>query len=148
MDPSTWPTELGVLVTLTVIVVSYLVLMHIFAVLAGEEPGQGDISREAEMKAEQMLEELLSPAELRMVREHGYLEIASRLFERRFYRVPYRHGLVGVYENGVLIHRLCVGAVEPVPAGDLLLIHKLMIEASEEEYLRRANRIRPTLFSS
>jgi len=35
--------------------------------------------------------------------------------------------------------RLCVGPVDPLPDADVVLIHKLMIEANEDEYLKAAN---------
>jgi hypothetical protein len=53
---------------------------------------------------------------------------------------------VKVYEGGVPIMALCVQPVDPVPDGDVVLMHKLMIEGNEEEYLRIANRFEPTLY--
>ena len=53
---------------------------------------------------------------------------------------------VKVYEGGVPIMALCVQSVEPIPDGDAVLMHKLMIEGNEQEYLRIANRFEPTLY--
>jgi hypothetical protein len=39
--------------------------------------------------------------------------------------------------------RLCVQSVEPIPDGDAILMHKLMIEGDEAAYLRIANRFGP-----
>jgi hypothetical protein len=41
---------------------------------------------------------------------------------------------------------LCVQPIDPVPDGDVVMMHKLMIEGNEEEYLRIANRFEPTLY--
>jgi hypothetical protein len=42
---------------------------------------------------------------------------------------------------------LCLQPVEPLPEGDVVLMHKLMIEANEQEYLRTANHFVPdTIF--
>jgi hypothetical protein len=60
--------------------------------------------------------------------------------------VPRHQGQVKVYEGGVPIMALCVQSVEPIPDGDAVLMHKLMIEGNEEEYLRIANRFEPTLY--
>ena len=38
------------------------------------------------------------------------------------------------------------GYVGLIPDGDAVLMHKLMIEGNEEEYLRIANRFEPTLY--
>jgi hypothetical protein len=50
---------------------------------------------------------------------------------------------VGVYENDSLTNRLCVRSVDPIPSADVVLVHKLMIEGDEDQYLRLANSIRP-----
>jgi hypothetical protein len=60
--------------------------------------------------------------------------------------VPRHQGQVKVFESGVPIMALCVQSVEPIPDGDAVLMHKLMIEGNEEEYLRVANRFEPTLY--
>lgn len=137
------PQEAGLALTFLAVIAAYMMLMRILAVLS-----EGRIStehgwREAEEKAEQLLADILSPEELQQLRQRGFLEIASHAHPGRVYRIPRHPGLVSVYEQGALVSRLCVGAVEPLPTGDAVLLHKLMIEGAEEEYLRRANPIRP-----
>src|SRR5258708_3052580 len=36
---------------------------------------------------------------------------------------------------------------EPFPDGDVVVMHKLMIEANEEEYLQKANQFAPSIIS-
>ena len=101
--------------------------------------------REAQERAEQLLRDLLEEEEYRQLNRRGYLEVASRTRPRRIYRIPRHQGQVKVYEGGVPIMALCVQPVDPVPDGDVVVMHKLMIEGNEEEYLRVANRFEPTL---
>jgi len=46
---------------------------------------------------------------------------------------------VEVYDEGKLTMRLCVEPLERLPAADVVLMHKLMIEGNEERYLHEAN---------
>ena len=71
----------------------------------------------------------------------GYLEVPSPTFPSRVYLVPERQGPVTVCENGRPVMRLCVQTVERVPDYDTVVMHKLMIEGNEREYLRIANRV-------
>jgi len=49
---------------------------------------------------------------------------------------------VAIVEGGTEVESLCVTPVDSLPPGDVVLVHKLMIEGDEQEYLRRANRYR------
>jgi len=100
--------------------------------------------REAEERADQLVEQLLTFDEYRQLRRFGYLEVPSPRWPHRIYRVPRHKGQVGVFEDGVLTMKLCIQSVDPIPDGDTLLMHKLMIEGNEREYLRIANRFPPT----
>jgi hypothetical protein len=102
--------------------------------------------REANERAEALLRSLLSDEEYRQLNRRGYLEIPSPSRPRRLYRVPRHQGQVKVYEGGVPVMALCVQSVEPIPDGDAVVMHKLMIEGNEDEYLRIANRFEPTLY--
>ncbi|HXI15073.1 MAG TPA: hypothetical protein VNM48_01790 [Chloroflexota bacterium] len=73
--------------------------------------------------------------------KRGYLAVHSPTFPSRVYLVPERQGPVTVCEHGRPVMRLCVQTVERVPDYDTVVMHKLMIEGSEREYLRVANRV-------
>jgi hypothetical protein len=96
----------------------------------------------AEQRAETLLRDVLSSGQFHQLRRRGYLDVPSPSRPTRTYRIPRSRDQVRVYENGRLIERLCVQAIEPVPSGDIVLMHKLMIEGNEAEYLRIANHFR------
>jgi hypothetical protein len=102
--------------------------------------------REAQERAEALLRHVLTEDEYRQLDRRGFLEVQSPSRHRRTYRIPRHQGQVKVYEGGVPVMALCVQAVEPIPDGDTILMHKLMIEGNEAEYLRVANRFEPTLY--
>jgi hypothetical protein len=94
----------------------------------------------AERKAANLLRDILTPDQVRQLLWHGYLEIPSPTEPRRVYRVPRAKGYVQVVENGRAIMRLCLQPVECLPDADVIVLHKLMIEANEEMYLQKANK--------
>jgi hypothetical protein len=94
----------------------------------------------AERRATDLLHEMLTPEQLRQLLWHGYLEIPSSTEPQRIYRVPRSKGYVQVLENGHAIMRLCLQPVEFLPDADVVVLHKLMIEANEEVYLQKANK--------
>lgn len=102
--------------------------------------------RLAHERAELLLQEMLSAEEYQQLNRRGYLEVASPSHLGRIYRVPHHQGQVKVVEDGVPVMALCVQSLEPIPDGDAVLMHKLMIEGNEDEYLRIANRFEPTLY--
>ena len=93
----------------------------------------------AQARAEALLRKLLDRSEHLQLRRCGYLEVASRTHPGRSYRIPAHGGNVHVYENGQAVSRLCVGPVNALPEADVILVHKLLIEADEEVYLATAN---------
>ncbi len=101
---------------------------------------------QAEERAEGLLRELLSKEEYCQLGQLGYLEVRSRARPGRRYRVPRYCGLVQVLEDAAPVTLLCVRSTEPVPAADGVLMHKLMIEGNEEDYLRIANRFQLTRY--
>jgi hypothetical protein len=103
-------------------------------------PGPGELTR-AESRARALLCELLDDREYEQLMQHGYLEIASPNHEERIYRIPRNAGRVRVYEHGKARVELCVQPVVSLPASDVILVHKLMIQANEEGYLARANEV-------
>ena len=95
---------------------------------------------EAEARAEALLRELLSEAEYRQLARDGYLAVPSPAHPDRTYRVPRDGGQVRVYEGDRPVMGLCVQPAAPLPGGDVVLLHKLLIEGDEPAYLRVANR--------
>ncbi|MGE5620648.1 MAG: hypothetical protein ACM3US_15480 [Sphingomonadaceae bacterium] len=98
-----------------------------------------ELDPESENRAAALLRELLSEGEHQQLVQTGYLSVPSRHVVGRVYRVPVRPGWVDVYEADRLAMRICVEPVEQLPQGDVVLMHKLMIEGAEQEYLRIAN---------
>jgi hypothetical protein len=95
----------------------------------------------AERRAASLLRAMLTPAECRQVLWHGYLEVHSPTTAGRVYRVPRARGsFVQVFDDGQPVMRLCVQPVERLPEADVIVLHKLMIEANEEVYLEKANK--------
>jgi hypothetical protein len=96
---------------------------------------------EAERRAQALLRDLLNDAEYQQWMGHGYLEVASRKYSDRTYHISRCGGRVYVYESGRPVMRLCVQPAEPIPASEIVVLHKLMIEGDEERYLQAANRL-------
>lgn len=95
----------------------------------------------AERRAVNLLRDVLTPEQCRQLLWHGYLEVQSPSAAGRIYRVPRARGsFVQVIEDGKAVMRLCVQPVERLPDADVIVLHKLMIEANEEHYLQRANK--------
>jgi hypothetical protein len=94
----------------------------------------------AERRAASLLRDILTPEQVRQLLWHGYLEIPSPHEPQRVYRVPKSKGYVQVIENGRATMRLCLQPVEYLPDADIVVLHKLMIEANEETYLQKANK--------
>ncbi len=117
------------------LVIVGIVLLFLFRSPSTHLPNRA----EAERRADSLLRRLLSPEDYQQLTAHGYLRVKSPNVEGRTYLIPRYRGLVRVYESGRAVMRLCVGPVEPMPDADIVLVHKLMIEADEEHYLRSAN---------
>ncbi|MBW3625130.1 MAG: hypothetical protein KY468_17170 [Armatimonadetes bacterium] len=130
------------MVTLLPPVISVLLMIVLFAILwqVGSAPFYRRTQREeAERKAEELLQSQLSPDEYHQLITQGYLRVQSPAVPNRTYLIPRFRGLVRMYEQGRQVKRLCVGPVDQVPDADVVLMHKLMIEGNEEEYLETAN---------
>ena len=123
------------------LVLGLLVAWLLFADPAG---GRRSDRGAAEARATALLEDLLTEDERRQLERDGYLGVPSPSRPGRTYRVPRHRGQVRVYEGRALVMTLCVGPVGRLPDGDVVLLHKLMIEGDEAEYLRAANRFTPT----
>ena len=100
----------------------------------------------AKHRAGELLRAVLTPDQYGHLMQRGHLDIASPSDPERVYRVPKGPGRVQVREKGRLTMWLCLQPLERVPEADLLVMHKLMIEADEQTYLRKANRFSPTFW--
>src|SRR5215813_662682 len=94
----------------------------------------------SERVAESLLYEMLSPMEYRQLCYTGFLDVPSPSRPARTYRVPRGPGQVLVLENNRVTERLCVQpAAGGLPEADVVLMHKLLIQADEDTYLQTAN---------
>ncbi len=98
---------------------------------------------EANRRANELLRSVLTGEQYGQLVRQGYLDIKSPRDPGCIYRVPRAHGLVGVIEQGRCKMSLCLQPLESVPDADLVVMHKLMIEADEETYLQTANKLAP-----
>ena len=101
----------------------------------------------AESRAKALLREILSETQYQQLMKCGYLEVISPTIDERIYRIPGSGGLVKVFERGCPVMELCLQPAEPLPDGDVIVMHKLMIEGNEEEYLSKANHFAPGIIS-
>ena len=101
----------------------------------------------ADSRAKALLREILSETQYQQLVKCGYLEVISPTIDERVYRIPGSGGLVKVFERGCPVMELCLQPAEPLPDGDVIVMHKLMIEANEEEYLSKANHFAPGIIS-
>jgi len=101
----------------------------------------------AESRAKALMQEMLSDNQYQQLVKFGYLEVTSPSYQNRIYRIPGSGGLVKVYEQGHAVMELCLQPAEPLPDGDIVVMHKLMIEGNEQEYLQKANRFAPGIIS-
>ncbi|HEY7832342.1 MAG TPA: hypothetical protein VIG30_02150 [Ktedonobacterales bacterium] len=95
----------------------------------------------AERRATSLLREVLSTDEFRQLSWLGYMDIPSPAYANRTYRIPRVRGYVQVLESGRMTMRLCLQPTERIPDADVVLLHKLMIEANESTYLDKANKL-------
>lgn len=100
----------------------------------------------AKRRASELLRAVLTLEQYNLLIWHGHIDIPSPSNPERVYRVPRYPGRVQVREKGKLTMWLCLQPFELVPDPDLVVIHKLMIEADEEAYLQKANRFVPFSF--
>lgn len=92
-----------------------------------------------EQRSDELLRAVLTSEQYSQLSGLGYLDIPSPGHVRRIYRVPRERGRVQVIENERLKANLCLQAIGWVPEADMVVIHKLMIEADEDTYLETAN---------
>lgn len=95
----------------------------------------------AEERSSALLRDVLNEQEYQQLMRLGYLDITSPGHEKRVYRIPHNAGWVRVYAEGRALMELCIQPVVPLPANDVVVLHKLMIEGNEQGYLARANEV-------
>ena len=98
---------------------------------------------DANRRANELLRSVLNSEQYDQLKRKGYLDIKSPRDPGCIYRVPRRQGQVKVIEQGRHKANLCLQPREAVPDDDIVVIHKLMLEADEETYLQTANTFTP-----
>lgn len=96
---------------------------------------------EADARADLLVRSVLTEDEYGRLQHDRFLDIPSPGFPKRSYRVPNGMGTVLVIEGGRCVGRLCVQSTAPIPERESVVIHKLMIEGNEADYLRQANHL-------
>ena len=102
----------------------------------------------AEWRASHLLRTLLTEAERQQLASDGYLEVKSPGSPGRAYHIPRAPGRVRMYEDGEPVCELCLLPTTSLPASDLILMHKLLIEEDEAQYLATANHFAPNTLSA
>jgi len=97
--------------------------------------------RTAERRAQALLRRLLSATEQAQLRKEGFLEVRSQAVSGRTYRIPRRGSPVAVLEPDGKVKYLCLQPETPVARGELVVIHKLLLEGAERDYWLKANRV-------
>lgn len=97
----------------------------------------------AQARSLALLKDVLNEQEFEQWTRQGYLDISSPNDAQRIYRIRRADGLVRVYEHGKAVWSLCLQPVEPLPSNDLVVLHKLMIQGNEQEYVQKANQYPP-----
>jgi hypothetical protein len=93
-------------------------------------------------RAEDLLRDSITAEQYGCYRTHGYLEVRSRTHPGRVYRVDGWRP-VAVFEHGQFVGAVCIRPREALPGPDVVLARKLLIEGSEEEFLRSGNWLSP-----
>lgn len=139
-----------------VLLLAVWVLFLVLALFYLARIGDGDWGRwshmlgdriSAEHRAHGLMREMLTPLEYQQLSRHGYVEVTSPSIAHRIYRIPSAGGLVRVYEQGHAVMDLCLQPVDPLPDGDVVVMHKLMIQGNEQEYLAKANHFAPGIIT-
>ena len=132
---------LGVWPVLLVLAVFFIVRGNVYS-WNGDQEAAG-ITAAAQERSTLLLKEVLEKHEYEQLTQRGYLDVSSPSNPQRIYRIRRNGGLVSVYEQGKAIQEVCVQSTEPLPRDDVVVLHKLMIQANEQEYLARANQFPP-----
>jgi hypothetical protein len=98
--------------------------------------------RRVQQRAEALVRQTLSAAEYAQLGRDGFLQVASRRRPGRVYRIPAGgvSPVASLEPDGRVVY-LCLQPADGVPGEELVLVHKLLLEADEDDYRRRANRV-------
>jgi hypothetical protein len=94
--------------------------------------------RAAERRAGELLMSILEPAQRDMFRRDGAIIVVARSGTRYRLVLGMTGNVMQLGADGEPVQRLCVHPVG-VPLPDILVTQKLLLEADEEEFRRRAN---------
>jgi hypothetical protein len=119
-----------------------ILLLSLGIFIAGCSYQQSGVKR----RTREFLRAVLTPDQYDQLIQQGHIDIPSPSDPERVYRVPRSPGRVQVREKGKLTMWLCLQPFALIPDADIVVIHKLMIEADEETYLQKANRFIPFSF--
>ena len=125
MDTGVW-----VAIALAIGLIVSLVLLSVRLVVAA--------TNAADRRAEELLRGALTTEEYRTLARAGYLCVPSRLVPNRVYQIR-RQGPVEVHERGQYQFSLCLQPLIPLPASDVVLLHKVLLEGDEQRYIDTAN---------
>lgn len=130
-----------ILICLALLVIPNLILLVLLRSQGLRVEIASTLSPAAVERAAQLLQEVMPEDQLAELDANGHFSIKSPNHPGREYRVWSTVRPVDVYESGKLTMSLCVESLDPLPPGDVMLVHKLMIEGNEKEYLRVANQL-------
>jgi hypothetical protein len=109
---------------------------------AEEQRIVAEARKEAEARAEKLLQETLSEEQRKEIERHRYFTVES-LSTRRRYRVRTdkgRHGNIEeVDESGRVLNKLCCAPHGNIPHADALVGQALNLRLNEDEFRRAAN---------
>jgi hypothetical protein len=115
------------------------VLRRLLASLLASDAVEQDA---AWQRAEALLDGSLNEHQREIYRSHGYVEVPSKVFPGRVYRVDGWRP-VSVHEHGQFVGAVCIRPRDHLPGPDIVLARKLMLEGAELEFLRVGNWLSP-----
>jgi len=93
----------------------------------------------ATKRAEELLKEYIGLAAFGKLYEVGYIEVDSRRYKGRKYRVPDAGFIEVIDKDGQVIDRLCIHPRVQCPLADQILSKIVLLELDEEYVLDTAN---------
>lgn len=112
---------------------------RILSSLLGPDAAEQDA---AWCRAQDVLRDSLTAEQYTSYRARGYVEVPSRLYPQRVYRIDGWRP-VSVYEGGQFVGAVCIRPKDHIPGPDIVLARKLMAEGAEEQFLRSGNWLQP-----